>query len=281
VADNAGRKLFFGLFIFPLLIAVGMALLLCAVVFLTHEDQTPDTLIAAIKTGAPGKRWQKAYELSNELNRQKDGLRESAAMKEIISILTDTGRYDAKTRGYMALALSHFSAEESVRALIGALNDADEQVRLYSLWSLGTLRAASATTAVYPFLTSERSELRKMAAYVLGVLGDAGTVPRLAPLLSDPVEDVRWNAALSLARLKDASGQPILMQMLERDALARRYGMSDAEIEQVMINATKGLALIRSQESIKILRTVAESDKSLKVRQAAMNALEYSNSQGF
>ena len=57
---NPRRKLFFGLFIFPLLIVVGMATLLCSVVLMTHEKETPESLLASIKTGAAGKRWQKA-----------------------------------------------------------------------------------------------------------------------------------------------------------------------------------------------------------------------------
>ena len=74
---NQGRKLFFGLFVFPLLIAVGMAMLLCSVILLTHEQETPESLIAAIKSGSPSKRWQKAYELSNELNQKKENFRKN------------------------------------------------------------------------------------------------------------------------------------------------------------------------------------------------------------
>src|SRR3989338_1187957 len=100
---DSGRKLFYGLFIFPLLIAVGMAVFLCGVVILTHEEESAESLITAIKTGAPSKRWQKAFELSNELNQKKDSLRSEGLMREIISILGDSKRYDVKTRGYMAL----------------------------------------------------------------------------------------------------------------------------------------------------------------------------------
>ena len=107
-APNSGRKLFFGLFIFPLLIAVGMAVLLCGVVLLTSEQETPETLVAAIKSGAPGKRWQKAFELSNEINRSKDDLRSQALRNELVHILGDSERYDAKTRSYMALAIAPF-----------------------------------------------------------------------------------------------------------------------------------------------------------------------------
>ncbi|MGH7197520.1 MAG: HEAT repeat domain-containing protein [Candidatus Omnitrophota bacterium] len=271
---NTGRKLFFGLFVFPLIIAMGMAILLCSVIFLTHEEETPESLISAIKTGSPGKRWQKAFELSNELNRGKGNLRNESVMREIIHILRDPARYDAKTRGYMAIALSHFRRPEAIVALKASLKDPSPEVQLYTLWSLGILDAKSEAKEIAAFLKSDNGEIRKMAAYISGIVGGSDMTGPLRPLLGDPVADVRWNAALSLARLGDDAGFPVLAKMLERGELAS-LNMPDEEIEKVMINATKGLALIKKPESIKILENTSQSEKSLKVRQAALNALNY------
>jgi len=271
---NTGRKLFFGLFVFPLLIAVGMAVLLCAVIFLTHEEETAESLITAIKTGSPSKRWQKAFELSNEINRAKAGIRSESVMKEIIHILTDPNHYDPKTRGYMALAVSRFERPEAVQALRQSLSDESRDVQLYALWGLGALRAKEAEGDIAKFLQNENGEMRKMSAYVLGVIGARASLERLKMLLEDPVNDVQWNVALSLARLGDDAGSPVLLKMLDRQLLERE-GMPEAQIEKVMINAAKGLALIKRPEFIKILETVARSERNLKVRQAAINALQY------
>ena len=111
---QSSRKLFYGLFIFPLLIAVGMAVLLCTVVLLTREAETPESLITSIKTGSPSKRWQKAFELSNELNQGRGLIREAGLMKEVIHILNEREEYDSKTRAYMAIALSKFNEPEVV-----------------------------------------------------------------------------------------------------------------------------------------------------------------------
>ena len=272
---DSGRKLFFGLFVFPLLIAVGMAVLLCAVVLLTNENETPDTLIAAIKTGAPSKRWEKAFELSNELNRKKSGARSESVMKEVISILRETKNYDEKTRGYMALTLSHFKDASAREALRNALKDPSEDVRLYALWGLGANGDETAVPDVTELLSAEREDIRKTAAYVLGVIGNKESVPGVKKLLQDPISDVRWNAALALARLGDDSGYEELMKMLQRNDLETQYQMPDDQIEKVMINAVKGLALIRKPESIKILEALSREDKSLRVRQAAIEAMEY------
>ena len=274
VKPDPGRKLFFGLFIFPLLITVGMAVLLCSVVLLTHEEQSPETLIAAIKTVSPAKRWQKAFELSNELNKAPGGLRAEALGGEIIQILTDPGRYDAKTRAYMAAALGHLPSDAAVAALERSLEDDSADVRIYSLWSLGSLGAKISGTKILPLLFSAEADTRKTAAYILGSLGVSEAAAPLREALKDPIVDVRWNAALSLARLGDDAGYPVLVRMLDRDELAREHGMDESQIEAVMTNAAKGFALIQKAESIKILTSIAKNEKNLRVRQAAMDTLE-------
>lgn len=268
------RKLFFGLFIFPLLIAVGMILLLSSVVFLTNEKETPESLITAIKTGSESKRWQKAYELSNELNSSARSIRSQGLVREMLSIFNDTQHYDAKTRGYMALALSHFNEPEIIKALTDALDESELDIQIFCLWSLGVLEAKGSAPKIAPLLQSDRPELRKMAAYVLGIVGGKENVRNLEPLLNDPDADIRWNSALSLARLGNDAGINILIKMLDRDYLQTESVKDEAQIQQIMINATKGLALIKNEKSIKILEFVAKNEKNLKVRQAAIEAIK-------
>ncbi len=271
---NSARKLFFGLFVFPLVIAVGMAVLLCTVVFLTSEAETPETLIAAVKSGSPSKRWQKAYELSNELNRAGGALRSEGILSEIIHILDDAPAYDAKTRGYMAMALSHFKDARSTAALRKALGDGSEDVRIYAMWSLGLVGSREAGPDMIHFLQSESPAEKKTAAYVLGALGTREAADPLRGLLDDPVTDVRWNAALALARLGDDSGKHVLLQMVDRRSVSSGGAMSPPEVDTVMINALRGLALVAGDGERKILEGLARTAASLKVRQAAIEALQ-------
>ena len=272
---DSGKKLFYGLFIFPLLIAVGMAVLLCTVVLLTRETETPESLITAIKTGSPSKRWQKAFELSNELNRDPGMLRESGVMKEVIHILSSPAEYDEKTRSYMAIALSHFDGPEVEETLRKGLREEENpHVRLYLIWATGQKKLSSAVPELVPFLTRSEEDLKKMAAYVLGVLGDKSVIENLKPLLDDASRDVQWNAALSLARLGDDSGYEILVKMVDRDTLVSFHHLDEAKIEEIMVNAVRGLALLDKPESLKLLADLSNKDKSLKVRQAAIEALK-------
>lgn len=274
--SGAGRKLFYGLFVFPLIIAVGMAVLLCTVVLLTREDETPESLITAIKTGSPSKRWQKAFELSNELNQGRGMIRSGGVMKEVVFILNSRSEYDVRTRAYMALALSRFDDPEARAALRGALQEeTEEDVQIHLLWALGTLRDAEAVDQVTAFLKHDAPELRKTAAYVLGVMGEPEkTIPPLRVTLGDPVQDVRWNAALSLARLGSDSGYGELLQMTDRKSLNAIETMNEAKAEEIMTAAVKGLGLLAKPESARVLTDLSESDPSLKVRQAAHEALK-------
>lgn len=276
VQSGSGRKLFYGLFVFPLIIAVGMAVLLCTVVLLTREDETPESLITAIKTGSPSKRWQKAFELSNELNQGRGMIRSGGVMKEVVFILNSRGEYDARTRAYMALALSRFDDPEAKVALRQALKEEPElDVQIHLLWALGTLRDSESVDLVLTFLGNEAAELRKTAAYVLGVLGQPEkSVPALRALLHDQVQDVRWNAALSLARLGSDAGYDEILNMTDRASLNALETMNEAKAEEIITTAVKGLTLLKKPESAGILKGLSENDPSLKVRQAAFEALK-------
>ncbi len=272
-SPDSGRKLFFGLFIFPLLITVGMAALLCTVVLMTHEKETPESLIVALKKSAPSKRWQKAFELSNEINRHP-GQQSGSVSREMVEVLRGSDDFDAKTRSYMALALSHDPSQEAFSALKDALKDPEEEVRVHAIWSLGLAGKTEAADAIEKELTDGSSEVRKTAAYVLGGLGYSVSVPALERALEDPVADVRWNAALALARLGNAKGYDILLSMLEREKLSKEMNLDETQIESVMVNAMRGLALIPKPESIKILRTISKGDRNLRVRQASLDSLK-------
>ncbi len=272
---DSGRKLFYGLFIFPLLIAVGMAVLLCTVVLLTREAETPESLITSIKTGTPSKRWQKAFELSNELNSSHSLIREAGVMKEIIHILRDREEYDAKTRSYMAIALNRFDGADASQALQDALAaETEPEVQLYLIWALGQRGLKESAPVIRPYLNNPQEDLRKMAVYVLASLQDQDSVGPLTKLLEDPSRDVQWNSALSLARLGSDAGYPVLMKMLDRRMLAAMDGLPEVKIEEIMVNAVKGVALLNRKEAMPYLAELADKDPSLKVRQAAIEALE-------
>ena len=267
------RKVLFGLFVFPLLIALTMVILLGSIVFLTHEEDTPESMITAIKTGSPSKRWQKAFELSNELNTNPELIRSEGLRNEMIHILKESSHYDGKTRGFIAMALRHFNHPNVIEVLTLSLKDPVEDVQIYSLWSLGHLKSYESTPQILPLLQNESPDIRKMAVYVLGVLKNQSNRSHIRPLLSDDVLDVRWNAALSLAQLGNDDGIEILLSMLNRTQLENEYELDEQTIEIAMVNAIKGLSHISSAKKYDIVSQLSLNDPNLKVREAAIKYL--------
>lgn len=278
--SKSKKKLFFGLFVFPLLIAVGMAVLLCTIVLLTNEVETPESLITSIKTGAPSKRWQKAFELSNELNNQNQtAIRQSGILKEASHILQDREHYDAKTRAYMAMAVGRFQTDEALMTLHKALTEVDVKtddsvLPIFLMWSIGNFENPRSAEVIKPFLESEDPVLRKTAAYILGALKNPSVIPALSRTLEDSEMDVRWNAALSLARLGSADGSETLLKMLDRSYLEKTPDLTNDKIESAMINAARGIALLKVPDSKQILENISQTDPSIKVRHAALLALQ-------
>jgi HEAT repeat protein len=112
-----------------------------------------------------------------------------------------------------------------------------------------------------------------MAAYVLGKLGDPRALPRLTAMTADHAADVRWNAAIALAELRDPAGREVLHSMLDRASLGRQAeGLSTAQAEEAIVSAAKAEAMIGDREALPALGRLAESDPSLKVRDAAREA---------
>jgi HEAT repeat protein len=65
----------------------------------------------------------------------------------------------------------------------------------------------------------------------------------------------------------------VIEEMMNREFLNRLPEMSDEQRESVMMNAIHAAALLKERSLAPTLRALKASDPSLKVRQAAMEAL--------
>jgi HEAT repeat protein len=158
--------------------------------------------------------------------------------------------------------------------LIEAAGDEDSETRIYALMALGTLGDPAAEPVLNGALRDPDPGIRKTAAHALGELGVAGAVSALEALLEDAVADVRWNAALSLSRLGSTDGGSVLLEMVDRRLVEQVPEITPAQAEEVMVEAIVALGVTGADEARPILQNLAESDASLKVRQAALEALK-------
>src|SRR5688572_28132383 len=117
-------------FLFPLIIigiCVGIFLLFG---YLTYEQRNPEDFLNEIRAGSETRRWQAAYELSNIISSDKERLRSTGFVHEVVAVYegsrddsTEQGRArkDPRIRQFLALTMGHLGDSRAVPALTEGL----------------------------------------------------------------------------------------------------------------------------------------------------------------
>jgi HEAT repeat protein len=191
---------------------------------------------------------------------------------------------DPQVRRYLALAIGRLDPPlppDAIADLTHALDDPDSETRISVIWALGS----SGDAAVVPRLISmygaqdTDAGIRKMVVYALGALPGDEQTATLQAALRDEVPDVRWNAAVALARKGRHDGVGVLRQMLDRryvEQTVKRDVRLDEDrdpIADVMISGLKAAATLKDESLKPSVTVLSQSDQSLKVRDAALEAL--------
>jgi HEAT repeat protein len=262
-------------FLFPLIIiaiCVGIFLLFG---YLTYEQKSPQEYLNDVRNGSElCCRWQSAYELSNIISTQKEKLRNTDFVSDLIKVYESSRSEDPRVRRYLALTMGHLGDPRAVPALIQGLNDTESDNQIYDMWALGSIGDASAVPDIVKKLEAKDPAIRRTAAYVLGALKDPRAIHDLTVALNDSSEDVRWNAAIALAQLNDASGSELLMHLLDRSYVDKLEGMTPDQKSQLLINAVKCLGLLKFQPAKDKIAALSQSDPDLSVRDASLEALK-------
>ena len=119
-----------------------------------------------------------------------------------------------------------------------------------------------------------------MAVYALGALPGETQLPTLRTALQDSTADVRWNAAMALSRHGNQEAVPVIGQMLDRPFVEQsvnrdvRQDEDRDPVADVMISGLRAAAALRAERLRARIETLSRQDRSLKVRQAALEALK-------
>ncbi len=270
---SSAVRTFVGLFVVPLLVV-----LICVGVFIgfgwiAYEHQDVDDYLNDLRSSWRPRRAQAAYELGKILVADPDALAGRPDVRQEVRRLFEESE-EGEIRRYLALVLGHTRDREALPLLERALAETeDSQSRIYLLWSLGAIGDPGAVPALAASLADEDAGIRKTAAFALGQLGDPAVAGRLEALLEDGVADVRWNAALALTRLGSTAAVPELYRMLDRRLTDRVPGITAEQQEDAMVGAIRALVVAEGRRAETELRRAASEDPSLKVRQAALEAL--------
>jgi HEAT repeat protein len=262
-------------FLFPLIIiaiCIGIFLLFG---YMTYEQKTPQEYLNEVRTGSElCCRWQSAYELSNIISTQKDKIRNTDFVNDVVKVYEGSHEGDPRIRRYLALTLGHLGDPRAVPALVKGLNDTDPENQMNNLLALGSIADKSATPSVVQRLSSTDPAIRKMAAFVLSAIKDPAAIRDLQVALNDMNDEVRWYAAIALAQVNDASGSDVLMKLMDHAYLDKLPGFTVDQKSQLLINAVKCLGILKFEPAKDRILALSQSDPDLAVRDASLEALK-------
>jgi HEAT repeat protein len=241
------------------------------------------------------KQWQSIYDVTQELrfNREKFLAENPDFSTKIAKVFKDTPTSDHRVRQYLVQVLGLVGGPEITSVLTDALNDSDSETVIHSMIALGRIGNVQSVPRIMELSKSDDPGIRQTAVFVLGSFEDEAALTRCAEALNDPDRLVDWNAAFSLGRHHDPRAFTALHQFLDQEfieKIAHDYALASEtagnnsnastatsippeRLEQYRATAVRLLGLYLDENLKKELQAIADNDKQIKVRQAAIEVL--------
>jgi HEAT repeat protein len=249
---------------------------------LLANDRTAQEYLTEVRNGGSDRRWPAAYELSRLMG-DPNVRADRTLAPELVKAFEAAKDDDPRVRQYLALAIGRLDPPlppEAVAGLTKALESADGESRVSAIWALGSSGDPSVVATLQPLAASPDKGIRKMTVYALGALPGSAQLATLRTALEDTEPDVRWNAAVALSRKGSHEGIAVLRQMMDRQYVeqqVKREVRQDEDrdpIADVMISGLRAAATLRDEALKPSVTTLSQQDRSMKVRQAALEALK-------
>lgn len=271
VPRESSRTILFQFVLIPLGVVLIGVLIFVVFGMIALEKHDPREYLRDIRSGSAHRRWQAAYELSKSIKRG-DAENNPAFAAEIRELYGRSEGDDPRIRRYLAMVLGRIGDREAAPLLVESLRQGEIEDRIFAALALAELNDPRAVKPLEEMARSTESDLRKTAIYALGRLqGDPAV---LVGALDDPVTDVRWNAAIALARRHDTRGAAVLREMLDRKQLDAMAGVREDQKEEAMLAAIAASVEMTDGEMRQDLERIAREDPNLRVRSAAIEAVE-------
>jgi HEAT repeat protein len=269
-------------FLIPLAVVGVTVLLYVGFRTLVADERDPQQYLAEIRYGGWYRQWPAAYELSQLMADPKVRADRSLG-PELVKAFDEAKDSDPRVRRYLALAIGRLDPPlppDAVAMLTRSLDEQDSEARISAIWALGSSGDPSVVPRLEPLYASSDPGIRKMVVYALGALPGDAQVNTLRTALEDSAADVRWNAAVALARHGRSEGVPVLRQMLDRsyvEQVVKREVNQSGDLDpiaDVMISGLRAAAALKDSTLRSSIEGLSQQDRSLKVRQAALEALK-------
>jgi HEAT repeat protein len=287
-------------FLIPLTVVGVTVLVYMGFRSLVADPRTAQDYLNEIRYGGTDRQWPAAYELSRSME-QKEVRADRSLAPVLVKAFEEAKNEDPRVRRYLALAIGRLDPPlppEAVAALVESLEDPERhwnpdwfsrlngwsdidinEARISTIWALGSSGDPSVVAKLEPLYNSADAGIRKIVVYALGALPGDSQIDTLRTALEDSATDVRWNAAVALARHGRADGMPVLRQMIDRayvEQVVKRDVRQDSDqdpIAEVMIGGLRAIASLKDTSVKALVEVVSQQDRSLRVRQAALEAL--------
>jgi len=269
-------------FLIPLAVVVAVILVYGGFRWLLNDERTPQEYLSDIRVGGRERRWPAAFELSRLMADPEVQASEPSLGPALVSAFVESENDDPRVRRYLAMAVGQLTQppEDAGASLVDALDDPETETRISVIWALGSLGDSSVIPELAGMYASDDAGIRKMTVYALGALPGDEQIATLRTALNDSVPDVQWNAAVALARHGNTQGVGILGRMLDREYVERvaepTMGVGSDEVDrvgEVMITGLNAVAALNANSFRDSVFQLSRQDESLRVRQAAIEAL--------
>jgi HEAT repeat protein len=270
-------------FLIPLIVVALTVTVYVGFRSLLADNRSAQDYLSEIRNGGSDRRWPAAYELSRLMADPK--VRGDRALAPALVKAFQESKDDQQVRRYLALAIGRLDPpmpSDAVADLAHALDDPDSETRISVIWALGSSGDPAVVPQLIPLYHAPDADagIRKMVVYALGALPGDAQIDTLRTALEDNAPDVRWNAAVALARHNRSEGVAVLRQMLDRGYVERtvkrdvRQDDDQDPIADVMISGLRAAATLKDASLKPLVSTLSQEDRSLRVRQAALEALK-------
>lgn len=280
-------------FLIPLAVVALAVLLYVGFRSLVANERDPHQYLAEIRYGGWYRQWPAAFELSQLMMDPKVRADRSLG-PELVKAFDEARDSDPRVRRYLALAIGRLDPPlpaDAIATLSKALDQGDSDARISAIWALGSSGDASTVPRLQPLYDSSDAGVRKMVVYALGALPGEAQLVTLRTAIQDSVPDVRWNAAIALTRHGRNDGVSVLREMMDRSYVEEtvrrelaersqtyRHPVDQTEdrdpVSDVMISGLRAAAALKDASLRASIETLSQQDRSLKVRQAAIEALK-------
>ena len=273
--------LFYSFFLIPFMIAVFGAVFFLLFKFVTYETNDVEKLLNQVKIGSASKRWQSAFELAKVLNNPDREPLSSSFKDQLSSAYLRSIHDDPLVRSYLAMAMGATQDTIFGQNLILGLGDESIETRIAALQALGMIQYAPAVEPISRLMRDTETETERLSATIsLGMIGDSTAIPFLEILLEDEEANIRWDAAIALAKMGSNSGAYIIEGLLDRKYLNKFIQIDPVEQQKVLMVAIKTASILFDKRFEDDLISLSKNDADLKIRDAAIKALENNYSNG-